>query len=72
MRAVLARETLEEKIVQRYNPYVVSRLTGMKSEAAIVQLMKYCDLDLPFILWAPDYDFYFVIMECYREYQNPK
>ena len=71
LRAVLTREALEEKIVQRYNPYVVSRLTGIKSEAVIVQLMKYCDLELPFILWAPDYDFYLAIMQCYRVYQIP-
>ncbi len=71
LRAVLTREALEEKIVQRYNPYVVSRLTGLKSEAAIVQLMKSCNLSLPFILWASDYDLYFVIMECYRRYQIP-
>ena len=71
LKAVLTREALEEKIVQRYNPYVVSRLTGLKSEAAIVRLMKYCNLNLPFILWATDYDLYYAIMQCYRQYQIP-
>ncbi|MDD5508391.1 MAG: carboxypeptidase-like regulatory domain-containing protein [Bacteroidales bacterium] len=71
LRAVLYREELEERIVRRYNPYVVSRLTGMKSEATIVQLMKFCNLDLSFILVASDYDFYSTIMQCYRAYQIP-
>ena len=71
LRAVLYREELEELIVRRYNPYVVSRLTGLKSEASIVRLMKFCNLDLSFILTAPDYYFYLAIMECYRAYKTP-
>ncbi len=70
LKAVLYREELEERIVRRYNPYVVSRLTGIKSESVIVQLMKFCNLDLSFILGAQDYDLYFAIMQCYRAYQK--
>jgi hypothetical protein len=69
LRAVIVREQMQERILERYNPEVVSRLTGLKDEASIVRLMVFCDLEVPFILNASNYDLYEAIMQCYHSSQ---
>jgi hypothetical protein len=70
LSAILAREQMQERILERYNPQVVSRLTGLKDEDSIIRLMVFCDLEVPFILNASDIDLYDAIMQCYYASQS--
>ena len=58
----------KEKAEIRYNRAVVSRVTGLKTEEEITEFMKFCPLDVSFILDASDYDLYLAILDCYIEF----
>ena len=58
----------KEKADNRYNKIVVSQITGLKDDQEIREFMKFCALDVRFILDASDYELYLAIRNCYAEY----
>lgn len=59
-----------EKAGNRYNKIVVSRVTGLKDEEEIADFMKFCPLDVRFILGSTDYELYLAIRNCYIEFAH--
>lgn len=59
---------IQDKIKSRYNPELVSRITGLTDKVEINRLMDYCDLKPEFVFKSTDYDLYSAILRCYREF----
>ncbi len=69
-KRLMAKLNILDKVRTRYNPSVISRITGLKDEKEIQKLMDYCKLQDQFILNATDYELYAAIMSCYTEYSE--
>lgn len=63
------QEELNQLAFQRYNPDVISTITGMDKEQSF-KFMLYYNLDRDFILQRNDYDLYLIITQLYEHYKN--
>lgn len=54
----------------RYNPSVISRITGLTDQEEIQKLVDYCDLAEKFILDSTEYELYAAIIQCYEEFSK--
>lgn len=52
---------------ERYNPQVVSQITGISEEEA-EKFIRHCRLSREYILQKNDYDLYIIITQLYKEY----
>jgi hypothetical protein len=64
----LQRIRLQEKVSERYNIELISKVTGMTDTLMINKLIVYCDLDPGFISRASDYELYAEIYSCYNDF----
>ena len=48
------------------------KITGLKDDQEIREFMKFCTLEVKFILEASDYELYLAIRNCYVEYAQPE
>ena len=67
-RQAYAEVMKKEKAENRYNKKVVSNITGLKDEEEITAFMKFCPLNVKFILESTDYELYLAVRNCYVEY----
>jgi hypothetical protein len=67
-RKALAQIRIYELVRKRYNPELVSRITGLKDMLEINKLIDYCNLEPGFISKSTDYELYSAIYHCYLEY----
>lgn len=61
------QEELSRMANERYNPTVVSQITGISIEEA-EKFIKHCNLSREYILQKNDYDLYIIINQLYKEY----
>ncbi len=67
----LERERQRRAIDKKYNPGIVSELTGLKGNE-IQAFIDYCHFDDKFLLTSTDYEIREKIVERFREYQQSK
>lgn len=60
---------LDKEAVQKYNPEIVSGITGMSIEES-EKFMLHFNLDRDFVLRCNDYDLYLIIKQLYKEYKK--
>lgn len=65
----LDNNILLDKIRLRYNPELITKITGLTDKVEINRLIAYCNLRPEFILKANDYDLYSAIYQCYMDYR---
>ena len=65
------QEELSRLANERYNPNVVSQITGISIEEA-ERFIKHCNLSREYILQKNDYDLYIIINQLYKEYLKLK
>ena len=65
------QEELSRQANERYNPNVVSQITGISIEEA-EKFIKHCNLSREYILQKNDYDLYIIINQLYKEYLKLK
>lgn len=65
------QEELSRQANERYNPTVVSQITGISIEEA-EKFIKHCNLSREYILQKNDYDLYIIINQLYKEYLKLK
>ncbi|MBW6459034.1 MAG: hypothetical protein K0B08_00525 [Bacteroidales bacterium] len=63
-----AKALNEEKASKKYNTKIISRITGINNDNEIARFIKFCSLEIPFILNATEYQLYSAILECFNEY----
>jgi len=69
-RRLYAEVLKKEKAENRYNKVIITRITGLKDEETINAFMKFCPLDVNFVLQSTDYDLYLTIWNCYIEFAH--
>ena len=67
--SLVAEDRKKEQILMKYNPIVISRITGLTDPDEINAFVKFCRLPDVFILYAKEYTLYKAILDCYREYR---
>ncbi len=67
---IFAAEERKRIIAKKYNPEMVSLLTGIKDPAELEALMRYCNLPEDFILNAIAYDLLYTIKQCHQEFER--
>jgi hypothetical protein len=67
-KRILAGLVKKDEAAVRYNPVLITKLTGIKDEGEIKKFIDFCALRVQFILEASDYELYAAILECYESY----
>jgi len=67
-RRALEKIILQENMEERYNPDLISQITGLTDMLTINRLIEYCDLDPDFIFGSTDYELFSAILFCYNEF----
>ncbi len=69
MQQMQRLEEIEKRVQQKFNPQLVSTITGLKGKE-LEQFMDYLDFDHDFILKTPEYDLITIIKQIYEEYKK--
>jgi len=69
-RKALEKIILAEKLNKRYNPELVSLITGFDDRLTINRFLMKCKLSPQFILNSNDYELYYAVLKCYREFSS--
>lgn len=69
LESEIALEKTKMLVSQKYNPVVVSSLTGLTNPDEIESFMDYCNIPDSVVLSSPAYELYLSILECFRNYQ---
>ncbi len=69
MKQLQSYEQIEKKVNEKFNPQLVSKITGLKGEE-LEKFMDYLNFDRDFILQTPEYDLIVIIKQIYEEYKK--
>jgi hypothetical protein len=67
---ILEQERVDALISSRYNPQIVSNITGLTSADDIKKFMDFCHIPDSYVISASEYELYQVIMNRFRKYQG--
>lgn len=67
---ILERERVEALVNSRYNPQIVSNITGITSAEELKKFMDFCRIPDSYVIRASEYELYLAIMDCYRKYRK--
>ncbi len=69
MKKIQHYAEMEQRIAQKFNPQIVSTVTGLKGKE-LEKFMDYLNFDRDFILKTPQYDLVMIIKQIYDEYKK--
>ncbi len=69
MKKLQSYEQIEKKVNEKFNPQLVSKITGLKGKE-LERFMDYLNFDRDFILETPEYDLIVIIKQIYEEYKK--
>ena len=69
MKKIERYAQMEKRIHQKFNPQIVSTITGLKGKE-LEKFMDYLNFDRDFILETPQYDLVIIIKQIYDEYKK--
>jgi hypothetical protein len=67
---IIEEERVEALVKSKYNPQIVSNITGITSAEELKKFMDFCHLPDTFVINAKEYELYIAIMDCYKRYNK--